>query len=61
MDMIFIKLICTLFIGNYIVFAFLNLNMLVIGYTFIEYLQYIIFNIWFILFLLSLYPLLKKK
>lgn len=61
MDMIFIKLICTLFISNYIVFVFLNLNMLVIGYTFLEYLQYIIFNIWFILFLLSLYPLLKKR
>lgn len=61
MDMIFIKLNCTLFISNYIVFAFLNLNMLVIGYTFLEYLQYIIFNIWFILFLLSLYPLLKKR
>ena len=61
MNIIFIKLFSTLFISNYLVFAFLNLNMLVIGYTFIEYLKYIIFNIWFILFLLSLYPLLKKN
>lgn len=61
MNIIFIKLISTLFISNYLVFAFLNLNMLVIGYTFLEYLKYIIFNIWFILFLLSLYSLIKRK
>ena len=42
-------------------FAFLNLNMLAIGYTFLEYLKYIIFNIWFILFLLGLYSLIKRK
>ena len=42
MNIIFIKLISTLFISNYLVFAFLNLNMLAIGYTFLEYLKYII-------------------
>lgn len=59
MNKLFMKLISTLFISNYLVFIILNLNMLICGYNLFEYFRYIIFNLWFILFLLGVYCLIK--
>lgn len=59
MNKLFMKLISTLFISNYLVFIILNLNMLICGYSLYEYFEYIIFNLWFILFLLGVYCLIK--
>ena len=59
MNKLFMKLISTLFISNYLVFIILNLNMLICGYSLYEYYRYIIFNLWFILFLLGVYCLIK--
>ena len=59
MNKLFMKLISTLFISNYLVFIILNLNMLICGYSLLEYFSYIIFNLWFILFLLGVYCLVK--
>lgn len=59
MNKLFMKLISTLFISNYLVFIILNLNMLICGYSLYEYFRYITFNLWFILFLLGVYCLIK--
>ena len=59
MNKLFMKLISTLFISNYLVIIILNLNMLICGYSLYEYFGYIIFNLWFILFLLGVYCLIK--
>ena len=59
MNKLFMKLISTLFISNYLVFIILNLNILICGYSLYEYFRYIIFNLWFILFLLGVYCLIK--
>ena len=59
MNKLFMKLISTLFISNYLVFIILNLNMLICCYSLYEYFGYIIFNLWFILFLLGVYCLIK--
>ena len=59
MNKLFMKLISTLFISNYLVFIILNLNMLICGYSLYEYFGDIIFNLWFILFLLGVYCLIK--
>ena len=44
MNKLFMKLISTLFISNYLVFIILNLNMLICGYSLYEYFRYIFKN-----------------
>lgn len=60
MDRVFIKLIATIFISNYLCFIILNINMLVIGYSFLEYIMTCIGNIGFFLTILCLYFIVKK-